>query len=112
MLFAFDAIHDQANPVGVLARIREALAPGGTFFMVDIKASSDLAKNMGQPDKVITYGISVMHCMQVSLAVGGAGLGTAWGTELATEMLGTAGFGEITVHDIERDPSNCIYVCK
>ena len=112
VLFAFDAIHDQANPVGVLARIREALAPGGLFFMVDIKASSDLTKNMGQPDKVITYGISVMHCMEVSLAVGGAGLGTAWGTELATEMLGVAGFRDITVHDIERDPSNCIYVCR
>jgi hypothetical protein len=82
------------------------------FFMVDIKASSDLANNVGQHDKVITYGISVMHCMEVSLAVGGAGLGTAWGTELATEMLGAAGFADITVHDIERDPSNCIYVCK
>lgn len=112
VLFAFDAIHDQANPAGVLARIRHALAPGGLFFMVDIKASSDLAKNMSEPDKVITYGISVMHCMEVSLAVGGAGLGTAWGTELATTMLHDAGFAAVTVYDIERDPTNCIYVCN
>ena len=110
--FAFDAIHDQADPSGVLSMIRSSLRDGGELFMVDIKASSYLADNMGDPMNLMLYGISVMHCMEVSLAVGGAGLGTAWGTQLATSMLHDAGFGEVTVHDIERDPSNCIYVCR
>ena len=112
VLFAFDAIHDQADPAGVLARIRTALRPDGELFMVDIKASSRLEDNLAEPGNVIIYGTSVLHCREVSLAVGGAGLGTAWGTQLATQMLHDAGFGEVSVHDIAADPSNCIYVCR
>ena len=111
--FAFDAIHDQADPAGVLSIIRTSLRPGGELFMVDIKASSYLADNIEDPMNLMLYGISVMHCMEVSLAVGGAGLGTAWGTQLATSMLHDAGFAEVTVHDIDSaTPSNCIYVCR
>lgn len=110
--FAFDAIHDQADPDGVLRMINRSLRPGGEFFMVDIKASSYLSDNLADPMNLMLYGISVMHCMQVSLAVGGAGLGTAWGTQLATSMLHDAGFSDVSVHDIDRDPSNCIYVCR
>ena len=112
VLFAFDAIHDQADPAGVLARIRSALRPGGELFMVDIRASSNLEDNITEPDRVMIYGLSVMHCMEVSLAVGGVGLGTAWGTQLATSMLHDAGFTDVSVHDIDADPTNCIYVCR
>lgn len=112
VVFAFDAIHDQADPAGVLAQIRGAIRPGGEFFMVDIRASSNLEDNLSEAGNVIIYGTSLFHCMQVSLALGGAGLGTAWGKQLATSMLNDAGFAEVTVHDIEADPSNCIYVCR
>ncbi len=40
-----------------------------------------------------------MHCMTVSLAEGGAGLGTVWGQEKAREMLGAAGFAHVAVLD-------------
>ena len=112
VVFAFDAIHDQADPAGVLSQIRAAIREGGEFFMVDIRASSNLEDNMGEAGNVIIYGTSLFHCMQVSLALGGAGLGTAWGKQLATSMLEEAGFHDVAVHDIESDPSNCIYVCR
>ncbi len=112
VVFAFDAIHDQADPAGVLAQIRNALRVGGEFFMVDIRASSNLEDNIGEAGNVIIYGTSLFHCMQVSLALGGAGLGTAWGKQVATSMLNDAGFHDVSVHDIEADPSNCIYVCR
>lgn len=112
VIFAFDAIHDQADPAGVLAQIRAALRHDGLFFMVDIKASSHLEDNLAEPGTMMMYGMSVLHCMQVSLAYDGAGLGTVWGTQLATEMLHEAGFGDVSIHDIRADPSNCIYVCR
>ncbi|MDP7540437.1 MAG: methyltransferase type 12, partial [Alphaproteobacteria bacterium] len=59
----------------------------------------------------IHYGISVMHCMTVSLAQGGAGLGTVWGIEKAREMLAEAGFSDVEVVDSPR-PQNCIYICR
>ena len=43
-----------------------------------------------------------MHCMTVSLAQGGAGLGTMWGEELAEEMLTDAGFTELVKHKLPR----------
>src|SRR3712207_3357009 len=48
-VFAFDAVHDQADPAGVLARVHAALEPGGVFVMVDIKAATELAGNVGNP---------------------------------------------------------------
>jgi hypothetical protein len=49
--------------------------------------------------------------MTVSLAEGGAGLGTVWGEELARKMLTQAGFGSVQVFDSPR-PQNCIYISR
>ena len=72
---AFDTIHDQADPAGVLARIRASLRGGGTFLCVDLAASSSLADNLEHPIGAALYAVSTMHCLTVSLAQGGAGLG-------------------------------------
>jgi 2-polyprenyl-3-methyl-5-hydroxy-6-metoxy-1,4-benzoquinol methylase len=109
---AFDTIHDQADPAGVLSRIRDALRPGGTFLCVDIAASSHLADNLGHPLAPTLYAVSTMHCMPVSLAQGGAGLGTMWGQETALQMLGKAGFGDVKVQRVEADLMNNYYVAR
>jgi len=109
-VFAFDAIHDQVDPVTVLDRIHAALAPDGVFVMFDIKASSRLEGNLGNPLAPWLYGVSTLHCMTVSLAHGGAGLGTVWGAELAQRMLADAGFVDVTVHEVPDDPFDSIYL--
>ena len=110
LITSFDAIHDQRDPAAVLRRIAAALAPDGIYLMVEPKASSRLEENIGNPFAPYIYGMSVLHCMTVSLAEGGAGLGTAWGEQLARRMLGEAGFGSIEVTDAP-GPQNSIYVC-
>lgn len=112
VITAFDAIHDQAHPAQVLANIYRALRPGGVFLMVDIKASSRLEDNVGVPFATYLYTVSTMHCMSVSLAMDGDGLGTVWGSQLATSMLADAGFGEVQVREIESDPINLYYVAR
>ncbi|MFC5993301.1 methyltransferase domain-containing protein [Pseudonocardia hispaniensis] len=109
-VFAFDAIHDQVDPAGVLARVRAALGPGGVFVMMDVKAASALEDNVGNPLAPMLYGVSTLHCMTVSLAQGGAGLGTVWGEQLALRMLADAGFGDVVVHDVPDDPLDVLYV--
>jgi SAM-dependent methyltransferase len=109
-VFAFDAIHDQADPAGVLARIHRALEPGGVFAMLDIKAATALEDNLGNPFAPWLYGVSTLHCLTVSLASGGAGLGAVWGEELARRMLAEAGFADISVHDVPDDPLDSLYV--
>ena len=56
------------------------------------------------------YTISTMHCMTVSLAQGGAGLGTMWGEELAETMVQDAGFTNLRKHKLEHDFINVYYV--
>jgi len=106
----FDAIHDQAHPDRVLAAIRRALRPGGVYLCVDIAASSDLANNLEHPLGPFLYTVSTMHCMTVSLALGGKGLGTVWGKELALSMLVDAGFGRVDVKQVEGDILNNYYI--
>ena len=112
LITAFDAIHDQARPDLVLRHIARALKPGGTFLMQDIKASSRLENNLDHALGPFIYTISCMHCMSVSLAQNGMGLGAAWGTELATHMLTEAGFRQVGVHDLPHDMMNTYYVCR
>ncbi|GAB4005107.1 class I SAM-dependent methyltransferase [Nocardioides ultimimeridianus] len=107
---AFDAVHDQAFPDRVLAGVAEALRPGGTFLMVDIKAESGVEKNLTLPWATYLYTLSLMHCMPVSLAQGGRGLGTVWGRQTAERMLGEAGFAHVDVLEIRTDPMNYFYV--
>ena len=107
---AWVCIHDQKAPDAVLRGIRDALRPGGTFLMVDFKFASSVEDNMGNPFAPMYYGISLMHCMPVSLALGGRGLGTVWGVQLARKMLADAGFARVDVLDTPR-PQNCMFVC-
>lgn len=110
LITAFDAIHDQAHPDRVLANIYTALKPGGIFLMQDIGGSSHLHENLELPLGPLLYTVSTMHCMTVSLAYGGKGLGTMWGKEKALEMLAEAGFAGTKVHQLPHDFQNYYYV--
>lgn len=110
LVTAFDAIHDQARPAEVLANIRRVLKPDGTFLMQEIKARTCLHDNMAHPLGPFLYTISCMHCMSVSLANGGPGLGAAWGREKALQMLEAAGFGAPSVHELPHDMINDYYI--
>jgi SAM-dependent methyltransferase len=112
VVFAFDAIHDQQDPAAVLGLLRGMLHEDGELFMVDIKASSSLDDNLAEPRLVLMYATSLLHCMEVGLVDGGAGLGAVWGTQLATQMLHAAGFNNVSVHEITNDPTNQVYVCR
>ena len=108
--FVFNSVHDQARPLEVLSSIQSILEPGGTFLMNEPRISSNLEDNIGNPVAPMTYAISLLHCMTVSLAEGGAGLGTGWGEQVALRLLADAGFGPVEVHDAPGDPGNAIFV--
>lgn len=112
LVTTFDAIHDQSRPAEVLAGIRQMLRPGGTYLCVEPKASSELGEMLDEPMAPFLYTMSAMHCMQVSLAYGGEGLGAAWGHQTATEYLTTAGFTEIEVTGVREDRANTFFLCS
>jgi len=112
LVTTFDAIHDQADPLAVLKGICRTLKDDGVYLMQDIHGSSLLEENLDHPAGTFLYTISTMHCMTVSLAQDGAGLGTMWGRQLAVTMLREAGFHDVHVTQLEHDFQNDYYVIR
>lgn len=110
LVCSFDAVHDQADPAAMLRNIRRALRKDGVYLMQDIDTQSDVGRNRDHPLGPMIYTISCMHCMTVSLAAGGLGLGAAWGVDTAQRMLREAGFGSTEVHRLAHDPQNAYFV--
>jgi len=106
----FDAIHDQAQPLSVLKGIHRALRPDGVYLMQDISGTSHVHKDVDHPIGTFLYAVSCMHCMTVSLAQGGEGVGAMWGEEKTRDYLTRAGFRSITTHRLAHDIQNNWYV--
>lgn len=112
LVTTFDAVHDQADPQGLLDGIARALRSDGIYLMQDIAGSSHLQNNLDHPLGPLLYAISCAHCTPVSIGQGGPGLGTLWGEELAEDMLRRAGFDDIEVTRLEHDPFNVYFVAR
>jgi 2-polyprenyl-3-methyl-5-hydroxy-6-metoxy-1,4-benzoquinol methylase len=108
----FDAVHDQARPLSVLRGIHRALKPNGVYLMQDIKGSTQVHNNIAHPIGTFLYTVSCMHCMTVSLAQGGEGLGAMWGEEQTRQYLQNAGFRSIETHQLAHDIQNNWYVVR
>jgi 2-polyprenyl-3-methyl-5-hydroxy-6-metoxy-1,4-benzoquinol methylase len=106
----FDAVHDQAKPLSVLKGIHRALKPQGTYLMQDISGTSHVHRDIEHPIGTFLYTVSCMHCMTVSLAQGGEGVGAMWGEEMTRDYLERAGFRSIITHRLAHDIQNNWYV--
>jgi SAM-dependent methyltransferase len=111
LITSFDAIHDQRDPAAVLRNAAAALTRDGVYLAIEPRASSKLEENVQNPFAPWMYGVSVLHCMTVSLAVDGAGLGTVWGEQTARRLLAAAGFGSVDAVDAP-GPQNTIFICR
>ena len=112
IITTFDAVHDQGKPLNLLKGIQRALKSGGVYLMQDIRGSSFVHKNIDHPVGTFLYTASCLHCMAVSLAQGGEGLGAMWGEEKTREYLQRAGFRSIETHELAHDIQNNWYVVR
>ena len=91
--------------------IRELLREDGVYLAQDINTSGSHHGDLDHPLGPFLYTISCMHCMTVSLAQDGEGLGAAWGVPAAEALLKQSGFGTVQVHLLPHDDQNAYYVC-
>lgn len=92
-----DCIHDLADPVGMLSSVRKALKPGGIFFSMEPKAKDSLAEQL-RPEMAQAFAMSTLHCITVSLAQGGPGLGSGtFGPKTYEGIATQAGFTSFEV---------------
>jgi SAM-dependent methyltransferase len=110
LLCCFDAVHDMGDPVGVLARAREALKPNGTLMIVEPSAGDTLEENL-TPVGRIFYGASTMLCTPASLSQEvGLALGAQAGGERMREVVKSAGFSEF--RRATQTPFNMVYEAR
>ena len=109
---AFDAVHDQADPLAVLQTARAALADGGLFLMQEIGGSGQLEEDVANPFAPLLYMMSVMHCTPISIGQGGPALGTMWGAPMAEEYLRRAGFTDVMAARLPHDPINVYFTAR
>ena len=74
--------------------------------------ATKIVENLDHPLAPFLYTTSTMHCMTVSLALDGEGLGTMWGEQKALELLTEAGFGDVEVEQVEGDLFNNYYIAR
>jgi hypothetical protein len=96
----------------VLLGIRRALCHDGVFLIQDIAASSNVADSRDHPLGPLLFSISCSHCMTVSLAQCGLGVGAMWGEQSARKFLTEASFMGVDRHSLEHDIQNYYYVAR
>ncbi len=110
LICSFDCIHDMIDPLGTLKAIRGALAEEGVYVWSEPNASEKPLENRNPLGKAFCS-ISPLHCMTVSLAHGGEGLGTVIGEAGAHELATEAGFSIFEKLPIE-NPFNQFFALR
>ena len=87
----FDCLHDMADPIGAARHVRETLAPGGAWMIVEPFAGDRVEENLNPVGRVF-YGASTMLCVPTSLAGQGPALGAQAGEARLREVVQAAGF--------------------
>jgi ubiquinone/menaquinone biosynthesis C-methylase UbiE len=108
LVMAFNCIHDMAHPRAALKAIQRMLKPDGAFLWSEAEVGQQLEDNLTPVGRTL-YGASTMHCMTVSLAQGGEGLGSAISEELAKGLAAEAGFASLERLSI-RNPFHQIFL--
>lgn len=90
-----DCLHDLGDPVGALARCRQALKPKGKVLLVEPYAGDRLEENLN-PIGRMYYAASTMACTPNSLSQDvGLGLGAQAGEERLRRVAREAGFSNL-----------------
>jgi SAM-dependent methyltransferase len=88
----FDALHDLGDPLGAARRVRTALAPGGTWMIVEPYAGDRIEDNLN-PIGRLFYGASTLICTPHAMSEGGESpLGAQAGEGRIREIAEAAGF--------------------
>jgi 2-polyprenyl-3-methyl-5-hydroxy-6-metoxy-1,4-benzoquinol methylase len=96
----FEALHDMADPVGVLSAARALLVAGGSVIVADERVADSFSAP-GDDVERLYYGFSLTHCLPVGMP--GAGTGAVMRTETVQSYAESAGFSRFEVLPIDND---------
>jgi len=106
LITMYDCLHDMGDPRGCAGHMRQILAPGGSWMIVEPIAGDAPAQNMN-PVGRLYYNASTMICVPTSLDQEvGEGLGAQAGEAKLTEVIRQGGFE--SVRRVTEGPFNMV----
>jgi 2-polyprenyl-3-methyl-5-hydroxy-6-metoxy-1,4-benzoquinol methylase len=95
LVCTFDAIHDMGDPVAVARHVKNILAPGGVWMIVDRNAADSVSDNFHVVGR-LSYSASCFLCVPSALAQGAAdALGAQAGQAKLRQVALDAGFTNV-----------------
>jgi len=92
LVATFDSLHDMGDPLGAARHVRDALAPDGTWLIVEPAAGDTVADNLNPVGRVY-YGFSTFLCVPNAMSQsGGYALGAQAGEAAIRQLVTDAGF--------------------
>jgi 2-polyprenyl-3-methyl-5-hydroxy-6-metoxy-1,4-benzoquinol methylase len=92
LITVFDSLHDMGDPVGAARHVKEALAPDGTWLIVEPIAGDTVESNLNPVGRAY-YAFSTFLCTPSSLSQDvGLALGAQAGEERIHDVVTAAGF--------------------
>lgn len=91
----FDCLHDMGDPVGAAAHVKDSLAEGGSWMIVEPFAGNAVEENLNPVGRVY-YSASTLICTPASLSQEvGLALGAQAGEERLRNVVTEGGFGSL-----------------
>jgi SAM-dependent methyltransferase len=107
LISMFDCLHDMGDPVGAASHVRKALAPDGTWLVVEPLAGDRIEQNLNPVSRAY-YGFSTFLCTPSSLSQEvGLALGAQAGEARIRDVALAAGFTRF--RRVSETPFNAVY---
>ncbi len=102
-VFAFECVHDLADPVGVLEAMRRLAGSDGVVVVMDERSEERFTAPAGEIERLL-YGYSLMCCLADGMSTQpSAATGTVMRPSTLADYARRAGFSDTTVLPIEND---------
>jgi len=110
LVAVFDSLHDMGDPVGVAKHVKQALAPDGTWLIVEPIAGDTVEQNLNPVGRAY-YAFSTFLCVPNSLSQEvGLALGAQAGQKKIHDVVTAAGFTRF--RKIGETPFNLVYEAR
>jgi ubiquinone/menaquinone biosynthesis C-methylase UbiE len=110
LVTSFDCLHDMGDPLGAARHVRSALAPDGSWLIVEPAAGDTVAENLNPVGRVY-YNFSTLLCVPNALSQsGGYALGAQAGEKAIHQVCTDAGFTRF--RRVAETPFNNVYEAR
>ena len=107
LITVFDCLHDMGDPVGAARHVRDALAPDGSWMIVEPAAGDRVEDNLNPVGRAY-YSFSTLLCTPCSLSQDvGMALGAQAGEARIRDIVTEAGFTRF--RRVAETPFNIVY---